>query len=799
MAQPYIFKGVISDQESKETLAFVNISPDGGKTGWTSNIDGHFRIETSTPFRSLSFYYVGYEPKAIIVNVKDFDNELQVKLTKKVVELGEIRIKSGENPAWRIINRVIKNRDINNPEKVKSFSYTSYNKMFFTLQEDTTLKRRRQLYLPDTLLRDSSDMKLNSFLKKNNLLLMEFVTERNFKRPDQNNEKVISSRISGFTDPSFTLLATQMQSFAFYSDFITLLNKKYLNPVSTGSTRRYSFQLQDTFLTEAHDTLYVISFKPQKPNNFDLLQGVLYINTNGYAIQNVIAEPCGTDNRFAVRIQQRYEKIDNKQWFPTQLNTDLLFKRTTIKSGLRELYLIGIGKSYLWDIKIDPDLSHVKFSNISVSASKDANKPNDSIWYSYRPIPLTAKDSATYHVVDSLGHAQNFDQKLQSIESITSGYIPYKLINIDCRKFFTYNPYEGVRLGLGLATNQKAGTFFSLGGFFAYGFHDKELKYGSFLELFPHWYSDTKLTIKYNADIYETSTYSFFDDLIIHSSELWRGFLINQMDWIRDREAAFSFRALQYFKVNLYLNQSRKEIPDYAFAPPTLNPGFDNDDFQFTEAGFQVKFGYSEKFALAPSGRKLSLGTNYPMLWFNFKRGFSVLGGQYEYTKYEFKLSKSFMSKRFGKSKIALVAGKAIGDIPLCNLYNGHGSYLPFSLEAENSFGTMRMSEFYSDEFVSLFLKQDFGGLIFSRPKFRPELNLVTNIGFGSMANPSYHQLVTFKSMEKGYFESGIVFNRVLNMGLIGYGAAVFYRYGPYAFTNVRENFSYKLTISFNI
>ena len=41
------------------------------------------------------------------------------------------------------------------------------------------------------------------------------------------------------------------------------------------------------------------------------------------------------------------------------------------------------------------------------------------------------------------------------------------------------------------------------------------------------------------------------------------------------------------------------------------------------------------------------------------------------------------------------------------------GSYKPFTLETEQSFGTMRFNEFLSDRFIGLFIKQDFGKLLF--------------------------------------------------------------------------------------
>lgn len=284
-AQTSFVKGRITDQETHESLAFVNISFDNGRKGTQSDIDGFFTIESKTIIQSLTFSYVGYEPKTIALHPPPNNQNLRVDLKRKAIELNEVVVHPGTNPAHRIIERVIENRDRNNPEKMHSFSYRAYNKMHFTYQEDTTFHRIQAAIDPDSIFPDASNLRMKDKLRKHHLFLLESVSHRDFQYPDKNHEKVISSKVSGFSDPSFTMLATQIQSFSFYNTFVTLMEKNYLNPISTGSTKKYLFLIKDTFITETLDTLFVITFKPRRGTNFDGLQGVLYINTNGYAIQ----------------------------------------------------------------------------------------------------------------------------------------------------------------------------------------------------------------------------------------------------------------------------------------------------------------------------------------------------------------------------------------------------------------------------------------------------------------------------------------------------------------------------------
>ncbi len=222
------------------------------------------------------------------------------------------------------------------------------------------------------------------------------------------------------------------------------------------------------------------------------------------------------------------------------------------------------------------------------------------------------------------------------------------------------------------------------------------------------------------------------------------------------------------------------------------------DEFTYTEAGIKMRYSYKEGFMITPYGNKFSLGTNYPVLNINITEGITLLDGDFRYTKIEAKISKIFTTNSFGKSMFQIVAGRVFGDLPYSKLYNGHGSYKRFTVETENSFATMRPNEFLSDRFISIYFKQDFGSLLFKSRFFSPEFALATNMGVGYLDHPGRHNNFEFQTMEKGYYESGLLINNILAPGFVGYGFGVFYRYGPYSFSKTSDNFAYKLTIKFN-
>lgn len=802
--------GRIIDRKTRESLAFVNIVYNSRGYGMVSNIDGIFSIEVKPDVEFLKFSYVGYHSQWIDFETAVSTKDLVIKLDRKIYDIEEVRVMPGTNPAHRIIHQAVENRDLNNPEKMQSFSYRSYNKMYFTLQFDTlsasgmqdTIAGKASIQVtigntetdPDTSLANAMN-----FIEKQHLFLMEFVSEREFLHPDKNNEIVTASRVSGLKDPTFTMLATQIQSFAFYDDLILIWDKKYLNPVSRGSTGRYLFILEDTMYTQHNDTLFLISFRPLGGKNFDGLQGILHINSNRYAIQNVIAEAAEQTGMFRIRIQQQYEWLEDQQWFPVELNTDIILSTDEMKVGDVPVKLIGIGKTYLSDIKINPDLKKRIFNNIELKVEDDAHKKSDEYWKDYRMTPLTTKDTNTYIFIDSIGEEANLDRKLTILETIASGYIPWKFLDINYRSFVNYNRYEGFRFGIGLQTNEKISQWFNIGGKIAYGTKDRALKYGGHLKLFFDPPSNTFIRLRYNNDVAESAGIRYLDDIPITSSENFRNFLIANKDITEEREISFGSSLIRYLSFELYLNQSTKQVTtDYRYSMVEGDPE-PSRNFRFTEIGLNTRYAFKEKFIETPAGNRISVGTNYPVIYFNIIKGLEWLQGDWDYLKLEVKITKSLMTKSLGDTRITLMGGLVDNSVPYPNIYNGLGSFGKFTIETENSFATMRMNEFVLDRFAYLFFQQDFGKLIFKRERFQPGIVFSTNAGFGDLYYSSNHENIELQTMENGYFESGILVRNILRQWFIGYGLGVFYRYGPYSLTKTIDNFAFKFTITFNI
>lgn len=785
IAQTFVYKGVVIDKQKKQSLAFVNIVSNNG-IGTTTDIDGKFELRLTSNSKTLNFSYIGYEPLSI--EIDDKENLHKIYLQAKTFNLDEVEILPGINPAHRIIDSVLAFRDENDPEKIKQFTYVSYDKMNIGVDADSLRKQD----LSDL---DSNQRKVREFVDKQDIFLLETVTERKYLAPGLNQETVLATRVSGLKDPVMAFMISQLQSTSFYSPQINILGQKYINPISRGSKNKYFFLIEDTTYTERGDTVFMISFRPKINTRFSGMKGFLYINSYKWALQNVKASPPDDSTGIGIKIQQAYKLVDN-QWFPYQLNTDIIFNNMMASDGETSYPLVGKGRSYIKDINLNPGLKKSQFGYHEVEIEEDATRKKGEFWKEYRVDSLTDREKETYRVIDSIGKEANFDKMATTFQTLMVGKIPFKFIDIDLDKIIHYNNYEGLYLGLGLHTNSLFSKTIKTGGYWGYGFKDKSAKYGLDLSIKLHKRSESVLRFDYYNSVTASGDVEFFDDKMqAWKSDYFYKYFISRMNKTHGLSASYSFRlrVLRDFKWNLQADYfNKKAFGDYFFTNDVFTQGI--NEFSIARGQIGFRFAFREKVIETTKGQ-ISFGSKYPIVWFNYSHGIEAGGGDFSFDKFDLKVRKTHSINYLGEFTWQLNAGIISGSMPASELYNTNGSFRTFTLYAPYSFATMRVNEFLSDRYVSLFMTHDFTDLLFEFGKFKPQLLLVTNIAFGDLHIPENHHNYDFKTLDKGYYESGIIIRKLLNLRVYDLGLGVMYRYGPYSFNDNYKNFAYKLSL----
>ncbi len=496
------------------------------------------------------------------------------------------------------------------------------------------------------------------------------------------------------------------------------------------------------------------------------------------------------------------------QWFPTQFSTNIYLNMMeagdssiSISVGNsshdeNSIYLLGVYRSNISDINFNSNFKRREFSQFNNTISKNATKQDDDFWEKYRT--LTEKDLKTYQTIDSLGEEFKLDQKAEILEIVASGNIPIKFINIDLKDLYLINGYETFRLGLPIETNDRFSRFISIGAYGGYGFGDKQWKYGSHLKFNIHRPSYTSLKFGFSQDIEFSDYYCFYGEMPAVSFEtLARKIFLSEADLTKKIYSSLNFTLFKYLQGNLSYNYQEKHISNqirYDFISNIDNFIYTSD---FT---LKLRYAYKEKFMRTPRGNRISLGTTYPIAFFNATYGTDLFLANNEYFKLEAKLKKKFLIRNFGETIIDLTGGYIFGDVPYTNLYYAEGSRYnvnsDLGLSVNNTFNTMRIDEFISDKFANIFISHDFGSLLFSTKSWKPQLLITTAIGWGNNSRIGELQNETFaKKMNKGFYESGIQINNILST----YGVGIYYRYGPYALTKEINNWAFKISIKFNL
>ena len=792
-----IIQGKIIDAENNEGLAFVSIVFGNTSAGFSTDIDGNFEFISHESRKTIQLSYIGY--LTIRVTVAEYkSNNYIIKLQKSSTAISEVTILPGVNPAHRLIKNAIKNRKINNPELATEFFYESYNKMSVTVPLDSNSKSKLDsLTLNNVALKD----KIDNIPVSKTAFVMESVAERNHFPPDFSNEIVTQSRMSGIKTPFFSMMGTQLQSFSLYKDFITLYGINYFSPVSIGSTNKYLFVIEDTIF-KGNDTSFIISFQPKKNKYFQGLKGVLAINSNLYAVENFSAKQ-NDSTGFPIEIQQHYEFVGNKQWFPTQLHINITLK-TDVGNAVT---FVAKGRSYFRNIELKAKIDRNEIENIVIRTDPNIEAKNEAFWKTVREVPLNKNENLTYQFMDSIGEAENLDRLVFITRGLLRGFVPIGPFNLTLNKILKFNQYENMRLGLGVETNDKVIKNINLGGFAGYGFKDKALKYGSHLKWNPISDRQFRIKFEYSNDIIGIGNTQFNNEVAsFTATSNVQNFINDQYDGIEKYEATVSFRALRDFHFTLFGNQQKRTFnSDYNFFSKEgliLNA----TNFNLTEAGIDFRYSYKEKFG-EMLGVILPVETKYPIFYFKYTKGFNrLLNGQFDYNRIDLSFYKSAPIKNLGRISIQLNAGVIDEVIPLTSLYGMRGIFDPsINVASSFSFETMFPNEFYADRYFNFFYRHNFGSLIFKSPKFKPQLLLVTSYSIGTLKNQNRHQNFDFKTLEHGYSESGIQFNNLVRIKYFydgiyfGLGAGAYYRYGAYANPHFKDNVALKITTTFGM
>ena len=365
-------------------------------------------------------------------------------------------------------------------------------------------------------------------------------------------------------------------------------------------------------------------------------------------------------------------------------------------------------------------------------------------------------------------------------------------------------------------TGNKISKVFKVGGYGAYGFDDKETKFGGFGQATLHRNMQWMAIASYSKDVAESGAILPSEQTSIFSSEGIYPFFYNEMDKVEQWNLQTSLRPMRHIK--LTVEGSYRDINPTTAYQFTGKTGELLNEYNVTSAAAELRFAYGEEFLMLP-GSTISSGTTAPIVKLRYEHGFEGNKSDIAYNKLLLRCDYSHNFPLLGQFSISANAGKVWEAVPMGLLFNAHGSNIrnakprSYNIEAAGSFGTVYPGEFYSDQFAYLFIRHNFRDLLFKSKQFNPKIMVAANMGIGETSHLNRHQGYQFRTMDKGLYEVGVGIENLLNPVLHLYqkvaggsknylqnlGFSAFYRMGPYAYKKQCDNLFFKISIGFNI
>lgn len=745
-------KGKITDASNGEAIPFANVFLKTDKsTTVPTDFEGYYTLilKTATENDTISVAFTSYKTKNRLLKVAQKENNtyiLNFQLEEDIKEIETVVIKSGEDPSFPIMRKLLENKDKNDKRRLEEYEYDSYVKVEVDMDNISDKFSKRKIMRQVKGAVDS----LGGFNNEEGkpllpLFLSETISKFYYqKSPQRSKETVIKTKVEGvgFGDdsPITQILGNTFQEYNFYQNWMSVLGKDFISPLSDSWKTHYNYYLADTSAKVGDNTCYQIEVVPRRKADL-AFDGVIWVDKATYALKQIdvtVTKDANINFVEKIKIQQELKQTTEGAWLPTKTRVLVDIAELTKNSAgfLAKFYIssrnIVLAKKY-----------PAKFFKQAIEMDPEAKLSDDAYWIKNRHDSLTPAELKTLKLIDTIQNVPMVKTYTNIIKVLSSGYITMGAIDFGNYGFtYAFNDIEGHRYRIGMRTNDKFSRFFEIKGYGAYGVADNRFKYAGQLRFLPYRKNWTEIIVSHLNDITQASNNSdglassgaFLASLNFGAVSRRSPFYLTenkitvQTDLFKGFTQSITFRQRQYDQIGGSTN--------YAYNAGT-NFDVKEGDFASTELIFESRLAKREKFYYAGNYRR-SLGTaKLPILTFRYTKGFSnVLGGGFEYDKINLNIEQNLGLGILGRMYYSINGSYTPSKLPfpLLEVHVGNrGVFYNFY-----GYGLMNFLEFVSDRHLALNMEHNFQGLLFNRipllKKWKIRNFFVTNILMGSLS-----------------------------------------------------------------
>lgn len=764
-----VVTGTVADAVTKEPIPFVNVVFKGTSFGGATDFDGKYRITTSEKCDSITVSYIGFNTYTKAIK-QGQEQEINIFL-KQGVELKTIEIKPGENPALRILRKVIANKENNQVAKLAAYQYELYNKIEVDLNNIDQEYKNKAIFKPFAFIFDNIDSTQIGKKPSLPIFITETISDFYFrKQPAIRNEVIKASKVSGIKNESMTQFMGDMyQKIDFYDNSMQFFDKTIPSPLSKSGLMHYRYYLEDSVNIDGH-RCYQLRFKPKRKQSLAFV-GNVWVTDSAYAIKKIevdIAEDANLNFVNGLTIAQSFIKVEDV-WMLEKENLLVDFSPFPIDGRKKKLMgFYGKKTASYRDFKLNqPQEDDFYSKEDEIRIIDSASYKSDEFWVNNRHDSLAASEKQIYRMVDTIQTLKAYRTWIDVIEMIVTGYKvlgPVELGPIG--QTYSFNNIEGHRFRFGMRTSNAFSEWIELNGHLAYGTRDKEFKYRLGYRLFLEKENRTMLEMHYKNDnsILGAGQNSFSSDNVV-GTLLRFGPLRNltrekqikaaiSRDWKKGISSKVAFYNTEYIPQGEYTYELNET--DLGGNPLLKN------SLTSSEIRVNVRFAYKEKFISGVFDRK-SLGTKWPVIQSQYSLGIKgILGSEYDYQKFALNVSDGFNLSSFGRMDVSIEAGRVWGTLPyvLLALPGGNETYV----YNKNAYNGLNFFEFATDKYATASVSHHFNGFFLNRIPLLRKLKWREVVGakvlFGDL-DAKHNQVLVLPDYVKSlvnrpYYESSV-------------------------------------------
>lgn len=803
----YIITGTVVEASSFQPMQNATVHLIGSQYSTFTKIDGSFSLYTTQWYDSLEITSVGFE-RCLINIEKDSARNLSIIMRPKTEALQEVTVGISKKPGKAFMEKVIDQKDNNNPSRFRSYSYRRYTRNELDI-DHIDFDKVKGLALKNLMLKTYAGIDSNA---KEDRELPVYFTERiansyHSVSPNINRENIIAKKSLGLkTDNLLSHLDKFYFFFNIYDNWLPVFDQTYVSPLNSNAFSYYKYFEGDQTLSDNGDTLQQIRFMPLHEYE-RAFSGTLWINRRTMAVERADMHLSKTANlNFIndINYSQDYNEVydstsERLVYMPYKFSSEVKFESGLALLGVpadeskKSLKFIIKNTTVLDKIQLNTSEPSVIISELITKEQTTSWDRPESFWLRNRPDSLTPHEKNIYRMVDSLKENNRFQRDVKIIAFAGTGYWDFgKYARVGpYSSFLSLNPIEGWRFRLGFWTMPGISKKINLFGYGAYGTKDQKLK--GMLGVKYVWNEArwTKTSVSYGSD---------YDFIIDQDDELDDDNIVNSLfrkniPFTRMYIKQALLKHEQYLSPNFTAKASitYKELnPVFDFQYRPINPVIDQPyDSVFAkmlpvaEATFGIRYAHKERTTIL-NYDNIKLGTFFPILFANYSYGFELAKAEFEYQKVDLGIEQRLRLPPKMMLYYKLEAGEIFGTVPylVLNIPSGNEYYVA----SKYRFNTMSPYEFASDRYVGLHTRLYLGGLLFDKIPWIRKLGWRERFSFNaywgdmSQANIDYNRNSNFNLIHKTPFaEASAGIENIFHVLSIEYYRRLNYLNNPYA------------------